>query len=97
MNPIKIQEYKEYKQIQKQTGKEFQWHEFLKLNKSQYLNFRVSVFTTQPIKYVSLLDLRIDLLQNDFRNRAASRLSRGEPISHQQKGKVEAVIKDVSI
>jgi hypothetical protein len=49
MNPIKIQEYKEYKQIQKQTGKEFQWHEFLKLNKSQYLNFRVSVFTTHKI------------------------------------------------
>ncbi|GBB90802.1 hypothetical protein RclHR1_01790009 [Rhizophagus clarus] len=31
---------------------------------------------------------------NDLRNRAASRLSRGESISHQQKGKVEEVIKD---
>ncbi|CAB4416310.1 unnamed protein product [Rhizophagus irregularis] len=40
MNPIKIQEYREYKQIQKQNKKEFQWHEFLKLDKQQYLNFR---------------------------------------------------------
>ncbi|CAB5203011.1 unnamed protein product [Rhizophagus irregularis] len=71
MNPIKIQEYREYKQIQKQNKKEFQWHEFLKLDKQQYLNFR-----------------------NDLRNRAASRLTRGEPMSHQQKGIVEEIIKD---
>ncbi|PKY57542.1 hypothetical protein RhiirA4_478684 [Rhizophagus irregularis] len=48
------QEYREYKQIQKQNKKEFQWHEFLKLDK----------------------------------------LTCGEPISHQQKGIVEKIIKD---
>ncbi|CAG8739179.1 15267_t:CDS:2, partial [Rhizophagus irregularis] len=32
--------------------------------------------------------------QNDLRNRAASRLTRGEPMSHQQKGIVEEIIKD---
>jgi len=44
MNPIKIQEYEEYKQSQKQNKKEFHWHEFLNLNKKQYLNFRVNKF-----------------------------------------------------
>ncbi|CAB4416216.1 unnamed protein product [Rhizophagus irregularis] len=66
------QKYREYKQIQKQNKKEFQWHEFLKLDKQQYLNFR-----------------------NDLRNRAASRLTRGEPMSHQQKGIVKEIIKDI--
>ncbi|GBC29116.2 Sel1 repeat protein [Rhizophagus irregularis DAOM 181602=DAOM 197198] len=64
MNPIKIQEFKQIKN-------DFQWHELLKLDKDQYLNFR-----------------------NDLRNRAASRLSRGESVSRQQKGKVEEVIRD---
>ena len=44
MNPIKIQEYEEYKQSQKQNKKEFRWDEFLNLNKKQYLNFRVNKF-----------------------------------------------------
>lgn len=35
--------------------------------------------------------------QNDLRNRAASRFSRGNPISRQPKGKAEEAIKDVSI
>ncbi|UZO01697.1 uncharacterized protein OCT59_020208 [Rhizophagus irregularis] len=64
MNPIKIQEFKQIKN-------DFQWHELLKLDKDQYLNFR-----------------------NDLRNRAASRLSRSESVSRQQKGKVEEVIRD---
>ena len=34
MNPIKFQEYEDYKKNQKQISKESQWHE--------YLNFRVS-------------------------------------------------------
>ena len=42
MNPIKFQEYEDYKKNQKQISKESQWHEFLKLDKKQYLNFRVS-------------------------------------------------------
>nr|CAG8647366.1 14049_t:CDS:2 [Entrophospora candida] len=50
---------------------ESQWHEFLKLDKKQYLNFR-----------------------NDLRNRAASRFSRGNPISRQPKGRAGEVIKD---
>ena len=40
MNPIKIHEYK---QIQGQDKKTFQWHEFLNLDKKQYLNFRASI------------------------------------------------------
>jgi hypothetical protein len=40
MNPIKLQEYNEYKETKKQK---FQWHEFLKLDRKQYLNFRVSI------------------------------------------------------
>ena len=43
MNPIRLKEYEDYKKVQKNDGKEFQWHEFLKLNKSQYLNFRASI------------------------------------------------------
>lgn len=35
MNPIKIQEFKQIKN-------DFQWHELLKLDKDQYLNFRVN-------------------------------------------------------
>jgi hypothetical protein len=41
MNPITRQEYQEYKEGQKKLMKEPQWNEFLKLNKKQYLNFRV--------------------------------------------------------
>jgi hypothetical protein len=44
MNPIKKQEYEEYRQTQRQNGKEFQWNEFLNFEKKQYLNFRVSIY-----------------------------------------------------
>nr|CAG8600212.1 263_t:CDS:2 [Entrophospora candida] len=71
MNLIKFIEYEDYKKNQKQIKKESQWHEFLKLDKKQYLNFR-----------------------NDLRNRAASRFSRGNPISRQPKGRAGEVIKD---
>ena len=43
MNPIKLKEYEDFKKVQKDNKKEFQWHEFLKLNRSQYLNFRVGI------------------------------------------------------
>ncbi|KAF0397770.1 sel1 repeat domain-containing protein [Gigaspora margarita] len=40
MNPIKLSEYKNYKESQKRIKKDVQWNEFLKLDKKQYLNFR---------------------------------------------------------
>ena len=42
MNPIRRREYENYKEAQKKLNKEPQWNEFLKLDKKQYLNFRVS-------------------------------------------------------
>ncbi|CAG8642424.1 45450_t:CDS:10 [Gigaspora margarita] len=41
MNPIKLSEYENYKETQKRIKKDVQWNEFLKLDKKQYLNFRV--------------------------------------------------------
>ena len=41
--------------------------------------------------------IRIGILQNDLRNRAASRFLRGEPLSQQPKGKAKEVIKEVRI
>jgi len=41
MNPIRRQEYENYKEGQKKLNKELQWNDFLKLDKKQYLNFRV--------------------------------------------------------
>ncbi len=43
MNPIKIKDYEDFKKVQKDNKKEIQWHEFLKLDRSKYLNFRVSI------------------------------------------------------
>ncbi|RIB23382.1 hypothetical protein C2G38_2032814 [Gigaspora rosea] len=40
MNPITFNEYENYKEAQKKVKKDVQWHEFLKLDKKQYLNFR---------------------------------------------------------
>ncbi|CAG8478676.1 17057_t:CDS:2 [Racocetra persica] len=40
MNPITFNEYEVYKEAQKKVNKDMQWHEFLKLDKKQYLNFR---------------------------------------------------------
>ncbi|CAB5205089.1 unnamed protein product [Rhizophagus irregularis] len=42
MNPIMLKTYEDYKEDHKRNKKEFQWHEFLKLDKNQYLNFRAS-------------------------------------------------------
>uniref|UniRef100_U9TIH1 Uncharacterized protein n=1 Tax=Rhizophagus irregularis (strain DAOM 181602 / DAOM 197198 / MUCL 43194) TaxID=747089 RepID=U9TIH1_RHIID len=42
MNPIMLKTYEDYKEEHKRNKKEFQWHEFLKLDKNQYLNFRAS-------------------------------------------------------
>jgi hypothetical protein len=43
MNPITRQEYQDYKEGQKTLKKESKWNEFLRLDKKQYLNFRVSM------------------------------------------------------
>ncbi|PKB98239.1 hypothetical protein RhiirA5_384077 [Rhizophagus irregularis] len=44
--------------------------------------------------FLALFNNESSLLNNDLQNRAASRLSRGESVSRQQKGKVEEVIRD---
>ncbi|KAF0557541.1 sel1 repeat domain-containing protein [Gigaspora margarita] len=50
MNLIMFNEYENYKEAQKKVKKDMQWHEFLKLNKKQYLNFRLNeANTTFPI------------------------------------------------
>ncbi|CAG8857205.1 3969_t:CDS:2, partial [Gigaspora margarita] len=40
MNLITFNEYDNYKETQKKAKKDVQWHEILKLDKKQYLNFR---------------------------------------------------------
>ncbi|CAG8795710.1 19941_t:CDS:2, partial [Racocetra persica] len=40
MNLFKLNKYEYYKEAQKKNEKDVQWHEFLKLDKKQYLNFR---------------------------------------------------------
>ncbi|CAB4398991.1 unnamed protein product [Rhizophagus irregularis] len=47
MNPIMLKTYEDYKEDHKRNKKEFQWHEFLKLDKNQYLNFRATL-SRQP-------------------------------------------------
>jgi len=41
INPLRRQEYENYKEAQKNLEKEAKWNEFLKLTQQQYLNFRV--------------------------------------------------------
>ena len=41
MNPLRRQEYENYKEAQKNLEKRAKWNEFLKLTRQQYLNFRV--------------------------------------------------------
>ena len=94
MNPIKLKEYENYRKVQKDNKKEFQWHEFLKLDKAQYLNFRVSIYDD----LMTICEFYIiTMLQNDLRNRAASRFSRGEALTRQPKGKVKEVINEVRV
>jgi len=42
MNPFRRQEYEDYRKAQERLGKKPEWHEFLKLNKKQCHNFRVT-------------------------------------------------------
>lgn len=43
MNPLRRNEYEDYKETQKRLNKEPKWNDFLKLEQKQYLNFRVRV------------------------------------------------------
>ncbi|RIB15162.1 hypothetical protein C2G38_2193118 [Gigaspora rosea] len=57
MNPIKLSEYKNYKEAQKKFKKDVQWHEFLKLDKKQYLNFRNDLRNRAAFRFLRSMSL----------------------------------------
>ncbi|PKY57655.1 hypothetical protein RhiirA4_478856 [Rhizophagus irregularis] len=70
------------------------------LNSEKRHKLYTELITIEPSLAGSSLDARSAVHgttneQNDLRNRAASRLTRGEPMSHQQKGIVKEIIKDI--
>ncbi|CAG8745573.1 7240_t:CDS:2, partial [Gigaspora rosea] len=66
MNPIKLSEYKNYKEAQKKFKKDVQWHEFLKLDKKQYLNFRPKGKAEEVIKEFNRANSIFPVSEADF-------------------------------